>query len=150
MFCSVPINFKWIISFSLVSLNIRFLLYNKYSIWSALKKYFGNATLGFPKLSCSVSTGWTGLFCPCVLFGRNVERLRDDTPWTTPCVCHAIFIEGGIALAAATAVFHGIDPRTAFLICEGLLFSWWMCGIYTGLFRQSLQKKYHLKVIAVA
>ncbi|KAI8540268.1 hypothetical protein RHMOL_Rhmol09G0249800 [Rhododendron molle] len=88
---------------------------------------------------------WTGLFCPCVLFGRNVERLREDTPWTTPCVCHAIFIEGGIALAAATAVFHGIDPRTSFLICEGLLFSWWMCGIYTGLFRQSLQKKYHLK-----
>jgi len=88
---------------------------------------------------------WTGLFCPCVLFGRNVERLREDTPWTTPCVCHAIFIEGGIALATATAIFHGIDPRTSFLICEGLLFSWWMCGIYTGLFRQSLQKKYHLK-----
>ncbi|XP_057482284.1 cell number regulator 6-like [Actinidia eriantha] len=88
---------------------------------------------------------WTGLFCPCVLFGRNVESLREDTPWTIPCICHAIFVEGGIALAAATAVFHGIDPRTSFLICEGLLFSWWMCGIYTGLFRQSLQKKYHLK-----
>lgn len=112
--------------------------------------YFGDTTLGFPKFSYSVSTGWTGLFCPCVLFGRNVERLREDTPWTTPCVCHAIFIEGGIALAAATAVFHGIDPRTSFLICEGLLFSWWMCGIYTGLFRQSLQKKYHLKVISIA
>ncbi|KAF7133545.1 hypothetical protein RHSIM_Rhsim09G0191200 [Rhododendron simsii] len=102
--------------------------------------------LGFsvaPKILRVVS--WTGLLCPCVLFGRNVERLREDTPWTTPCVCHAIFIEGGIALAAATAVFHGVDPRTSFLICEGLLFSWWMCGIYTGLFRQSLQKKYHLK-----
>lgn len=93
-----------------------------------------------------LSVGWTGLFCPCVLFGRNVERLRDDTPWTTPCVCHAIFVEGGIALAAATAVCHGIDPGTSFLIGEGLLFGWWMCGIYTGLFRQSLQKKYHLKV----
>lgn len=136
--------------FSLVSLNIRFLLYNKYSIWSGLRMYFGDTMLGFPKFSYSVSTGWTGLFCPCVLFGRNVERLREDTPWTTPCVCHAIFIEGGIALAAATAVFHGIDPRTSFLICEGLLFSWWMCGIYTGLFRQSLQKKYHLKVISIA
>lgn len=88
---------------------------------------------------------WTGLFCPCVLFGRNVESLRDDTPWTTPCVCHAIFVEGGIALAVATAVCHGIDPGTSFLIGEGLLFGWWMCGIYTGLFRQSLQKKYHLK-----
>ncbi|KAG5228560.1 cell number regulator [Salix suchowensis] len=88
---------------------------------------------------------WTGLFCPCVLFGRNTESLRDDTPWTTPCICHAVCVEGGIALAAATAVFHGIDPRTSFLICEGLLFAWWMCGIYTGLVRQSLQKKYHLK-----
>lgn len=88
---------------------------------------------------------WTGLLCPCVLFGRNVESLREDTPWTTPCMCHAIFVEGGFALAAATAFFHGVDPRTSFLICEGLLFGWWMCGIYTGLFRQSLQKKYHLK-----
>lgn len=87
----------------------------------------------------------TGLFCPCVLFGRNVETLRDDIPWTNACVCHAIFVEGGLALAAATAVFHGIDPRTSFLICESLFFAWWICGIYTGLFRQSLQNKYHLK-----
>lgn len=94
--------------------------------------------------------GWTGLFCPCVLFGRNVERLRDDTPWTSACICHAIFIEGGIALAAATAAFHGINPGTSFLICEGLLFSWWLCAIYTGLVRQSLQKKYQLKVTSVS
>ncbi|KAK4749683.1 hypothetical protein SAY87_027132 [Trapa incisa] len=88
---------------------------------------------------------WTGLFCPCVLFGQNFAALREDTPWTTPCVCHAVCVEGGIALAAATAVFHGIDPHTSFFICESLLFAWWMCGIYTGLARQSLQKKYHLK-----
>ncbi|XP_010258858.1 PREDICTED: cell number regulator 6-like [Nelumbo nucifera] len=88
---------------------------------------------------------WTGLFCPCVLFGHNVENLKEDIPWTNPCICHAIFVEGGIALAAATSIFHGIDPSTSFLICEGLMFTWWMCGIYTGLFRQSLQKKYHLK-----
>ncbi|CAN6460866.1 unnamed protein product [Victoria cruziana] len=50
-----------------------------------------------------------------------------------------------MALAAATAVLHGIDPGTSFLIGEGLLFTWWMCGIYTGLFRQELQRKYHLK-----
>ena len=93
-------------------------------------------------------TGWTGLFCPCVLFGRNVESLRDDDmDWRKPCVCHAILVEGGIALATATAAFHCIDPNMSFLICEGLLFTWWMCGIYTGLVRQSLQKKYHLKVI---
>lgn len=91
-----------------------------------------------------------GLFCPCVLFGRNVEQVREDTPWTGPCICHAIFVEGGLAFAAATAALHGfIDPRTTFLIGEGLFFSWWMCGIYTGLMRQSLQKKYHLKVILI-
>ncbi|KAF2303537.1 hypothetical protein GH714_019044 [Hevea brasiliensis] len=60
---------------------------------------------------------WTGLFCPC-----------------------------GLALAAATLFFHGIDPKTSFLICEGLLFTWWMCGIYTGLFRQSLQKHIILRI----
>ncbi|OWM80152.1 hypothetical protein CDL15_Pgr019316 [Punica granatum] len=91
------------------------------------------------------SFGWTGLFCPCVLFGRNVETLREDIPWTNGCVCHALCVEGGMAIAAATALFHGIDPKTSFLICESLFFAWWMCGIYTGLFRQSLQKKYHLK-----
>ncbi|GER46532.1 PLAC8 family protein [Striga asiatica] len=88
----------------------------------------------------------TGLFCPCILFGRNIEQLREDTPWTGPCIFHAIFIEGGLALAAGTAALNGlIDPRTICLITEGLFFSWWMCGIYTGLVRQSLQKKYHLK-----
>ncbi|XP_054782436.1 cell number regulator 6 [Prosopis cineraria] len=88
---------------------------------------------------------WTGLFCPCVLFGRNVEAMRDDIPWTNACVCHAMCVEGGMAVAAATAFINGIDPDTSFLIVESLLFMWWMCGIYTGLFRQSLQKKYHLK-----
>jgi len=95
-------------------------------------------------------TGLTGLFCPCVLFGRNVERLKEDTPWTGPCICHAIFIEGGISLAiataAATSFFPAVDPGTVCLIVEGLFFTWWMCGIHTGQVRQSLQKKYHLKV----
>eukprot|EP00270_Netrium_digitus_P006990 TRINITY_DN2021_c0_g1_i1.p1 TRINITY_DN2021_c0_g1~~TRINITY_DN2021_c0_g1_i1.p1 ORF type:complete len:232 (-),score=55.66 TRINITY_DN2021_c0_g1_i1:324-1019(-) len=90
------------------------------------------------------SSLWQGLFCPCVLFGKNVEALK-DVPWTTPCLCHAIFVEGGIALAASLALFNGsIDPGTAFLLGEGLVFAWWMCGIYTGLFRNELQKKYHL------
>lgn len=84
-----------------------------------------------------------GLFCPCVLFGRNVERLREDITWTKPCMCHAICVEGGIALAAGTAIVGCINPP--FLVFESFLFGWWMCGIYTGLFRQSLQKKYHLK-----
>lgn len=86
------------------------------------------------------------MFCPCVLFGENVETLREEIPWQNACVCHAMCVEGGMAVAAATALFHGIDPQTSFLISETLMFAWWMCGIYTGLFRQSLQKKYHLKV----
>ncbi|KAL3637976.1 hypothetical protein CASFOL_018424 [Castilleja foliolosa] len=48
----------------------------------------------------------TRLFCPCVLFGRNIDQLREDTPWTGPCICHAIFVEGGLALAATTAALH--------------------------------------------
>jgi hypothetical protein len=55
-------------------------------------------------------------------------------------------VEGGIALGAATVALHGIDPSMASLVAEGLLFAWWMCGIYMGLFRHELQKKYHLQV----
>ncbi|GAB2235160.1 hypothetical protein Droror1_Dr00027653 [Drosera rotundifolia] len=33
---------------------------------------------------------WTGLFCPCVLFGHNIESFREEIPWTNACVCHAI------------------------------------------------------------
>ncbi|KAL4385373.1 hypothetical protein GQ457_15G026680 [Hibiscus cannabinus] len=86
-----------------------------------------------------------GMFCPCVLFGQNVETLREDITRNDACMCHAVCVEGGMVAAAATLFFHGIDPQTSFLICETLLFAWWLCGIYNGLFRQSLQKKYHLK-----
>jgi hypothetical protein len=57
-----------------------------------------------------------------------------------------VFVEGGITLAILTAIFHGVDPRTSFLIGEGLVFSWWLCATYTGIFRQQLQRKYHLEV----
>ncbi|XP_059633898.1 cell number regulator 6-like [Cornus florida] len=87
----------------------------------------------------------TGLFCPCVLFGYNIESLKEEIPWNNACVCHAVCVEGGMALAAVTAVVHGIDPHTSVLIGEGLLFAWWMCGIYNGMARESLQRKYHLK-----
>ncbi|XP_037409148.1 cell number regulator 6-like, partial [Triticum dicoccoides] len=89
--------------------------------------------------------GWTGLFCPCVLFGRNVQALREDIPWTRPCTCHAVCVEGGIALAILTAIFHGVDPDTSILIGEGLVCSWWICSQYTGIIREKLQKKYHLE-----
>ncbi|PKA59577.1 Cell number regulator 6 [Apostasia shenzhenica] len=88
---------------------------------------------------------WKGLLCPCVLFGENVENIKEDVPHTTACACHAIFVEGGIALGAAMPMFYGIDPQTSCLIIEGLLFTWWMCAVYSGVFRQTLQRKYHLK-----
>jgi len=94
-----------------------------------------------------LGTVWRGCFCPCVLFGHNVEKMKDDVQWTTPCICHAIFVEGGIALGCATLALHGLNPKAVFLIGEGLIFAWWMCGVYTGLFRQELQRKYHLQVI---
>ncbi|XP_039034248.1 cell number regulator 6-like [Hibiscus syriacus] len=84
------------------------------------------------------------MFCPYVLFGQNVETLREDVTRNDACMCYAVCV-GGMVTAAATLFFHGIDPQTSFLICETLLFSWWLCGIYNGLFRQSLLKKYHLK-----
>eukprot|EP00271_Cylindrocystis_brebissonii_P013023 TRINITY_DN32569_c0_g1_i1.p1 TRINITY_DN32569_c0_g1~~TRINITY_DN32569_c0_g1_i1.p1 ORF type:complete len:228 (-),score=26.52 TRINITY_DN32569_c0_g1_i1:496-1179(-) len=86
-----------------------------------------------------------GAFCPCVLFGRNVEESK-DIPWTTPCILHGIFVEGGIGLAIATVILQStLDASTTFCLGEGLVFAWWMCGIHAGLFRQELQKKYHLK-----
>ena len=91
--------------------------------------------------------GIQGALCPCVLFGKNVESLKDDVPWSTACACHAVFVEGGIAAGIFLACFPTLlDPSTTFLLAESLFFAWWMCGIYTGLFRQELQKKYHLKV----
>ncbi|GLT60223.1 hypothetical protein SLA2020_329980 [Shorea laevis] len=88
---------------------------------------------------------WTGLFCPCVLFGHNMATSDKDIDWSHACMCHAVCIEGGMAMAAATLLFPGIDPTTLFLIWESLIFGWWMFGIYNGMCRGSLQRKYHLK-----
>lgn len=96
---------------------------------------------------CAEDAGscWTGLFCPCVLFGRNIETLKGDISERAACIGHVICVEGGMTAAAVTSVLHGIDPQTMCLIYEGLFFAWWMCGIYTSMSRQSVQKKYHLK-----
>ncbi|XBJ17490.1 hypothetical protein VPH35_008883 [Triticum aestivum] len=65
----------------------------------------------------------TGLFCPCVLFGRNVQALRRYP------------MDNTLHLSCYTSV----------LIGEGLVFGWWLCSIYTGNFRQQLQRRYHLE-----
>lgn len=65
--------------------------------------------------------------------------------WSRPCICNAIYVGGGIGLAAATTIFHGVGSRTTFLIYEDLLFC--LVLAYTlVLFGQSLQRKYHLQV----
>ncbi|KAI5018060.1 hypothetical protein ZWY2020_042948 [Hordeum vulgare] len=84
---------------------------------------------------------WTGLFCPCVLFRRNVQALSEDIPWTLPCICHAVCVEGGIALAILTSIFHGVDPDMSIQIGESLVCGWWMCSHYTSIVREKLQKK---------
>ncbi|KAK8916970.1 Cell number regulator 6 [Platanthera zijinensis] len=89
-------------------------------------------------------TCWKGLFCPCVLFGQNVQNIQDDAQWTSACVCHAIFIEGGIALGAALPMFYGFDPKISCMIIESFCFAWWLCALNTGAFRKKLQRKYHL------
>ncbi|KAI7999128.1 Threonylcarbamoyladenosine tRNA methylthiotransferase [Camellia lanceoleosa] len=60
--------------------------------------------------------GLTGLFCPCVLFGRNVENLNADISQRVACVGHIICVEGGMTFATLTSVLNGIDPQTLFLI----------------------------------
>ncbi|XP_028961916.1 cell number regulator 6-like isoform X2 [Malus domestica] len=69
-----------------------------------------------------------------------------DEPWTTGIFGCAEDREScGLALAALTAIFHGVDPWISITICEGLLCSWWMRVVFAGLVRQALQKKYHLQ-----
>eukprot|EP00244_Chara_vulgaris_P006997 TRINITY_DN2632_c0_g2_i1.p1 TRINITY_DN2632_c0_g2~~TRINITY_DN2632_c0_g2_i1.p1 ORF type:complete len:220 (-),score=18.44 TRINITY_DN2632_c0_g2_i1:486-1145(-) len=79
-----------------------------------------------------------GLFCPCVLFGRNVERVN-QTPWTGPCICHAVCVEGGAATAIGALIyFHFQQLVIPFIF-------WWLCGLYMAGPRSELQRKYRLE-----
>ncbi|GJN20113.1 hypothetical protein PR202_gb07443 [Eleusine coracana subsp. coracana] len=103
------------------------------------QELYGSAVVDLP--------GWTGLLCPCVLFGRNAEAVI-GAPWMGFCTCHAICIEGGIALAIIAAACESVAPAPAvscLLISEGLLCCWMVSAIFTTLARHELQKKYHLK-----
>lgn len=88
------------------------------------------------------TAGLTGLFCPCVLFGRNLQSLREDTHWTRPCICHAIFVEGGISLGianvAAAFLIPGINPWISCAICEGLYFIWILRDFNSKTFKISM------------
>lgn len=37
--------------------------------------------------------GLTGLFCPCVLFGPNVETLKEEISQNGACICHVILCD---------------------------------------------------------
>lgn len=97
-------------------------------------------------LRCTVSV-LQGAFCPCILFGKNVEKIKPEIPWKTAAICHGVLVEGGVCLAITLAAAPSlVDPSTMCFLGELLVYSWWVCGLYTGLFRQELQHKYHLKV----
>ncbi|TVU31715.1 hypothetical protein EJB05_23413 [Eragrostis curvula] len=94
---------------------------------------------------------WTGLLCPCVLFGRNAEAIR-GVPWKIPCTCHAVCIEGGIALAVltVTAAFHSVvAPGVACMIAEGLVCGWMLTATYTG-FTSLIEECHFPNELAVA
>ncbi|XP_073125150.1 cell number regulator 6-like [Henckelia pumila] len=88
-----------------------------------------------------------GLFCPCVLFGRNVAQVRDNCTWIAPCIFHAVYVEGGVALAAAflAGLQSVLAPRTSGCILEVLVFGWMMSGLCTSTVRDSLEERYLLE-----
>eukprot|EP00270_Netrium_digitus_P001146 TRINITY_DN11251_c0_g1_i1.p1 TRINITY_DN11251_c0_g1~~TRINITY_DN11251_c0_g1_i1.p1 ORF type:complete len:188 (-),score=37.71 TRINITY_DN11251_c0_g1_i1:249-779(-) len=70
-----------------------------------------------------------GLFCPCVLFGQNVERLHGRS-CLGPCVIHCVL--GG---AVATLLSPMVGPAALWLTCV---------SCYTCSYRTELRSKYHL------
>lgn len=91
-----------------------------------------------------LTLGRQGAVCPCMLYGHNVERLEEGkTSWREPCIYHAVFVEGGLALAAGTGILHCLQTP---LIFEGLICTWMLCSTLTSNYRISLQRKYHLQV----
>lgn len=73
-----------------------------------------------------------GLWCPCVLFGRNVELL-EGRQWTGPCLMHILL--WGIATGIGCSLTHGT--------MLGLLGSCVPC--YACGYRKMLRAKYDLE-----
>lgn len=71
-----------------------------------------------------------GLFCPCVLFGKNVEKLH-SRPFFGPCCIHCV-LGGGVAFGASWVV----GPAAFWLT----LVSCYACG-----YRTEIRSKYHLQ-----
>ncbi|MCO5614057.1 hypothetical protein L7F22_068338 [Adiantum nelumboides] len=73
-----------------------------------------------------------GLWCPCILFGRNVEVL-EGRPWTGPCLMHALL----------WSVAAGIGCSVTHWTLLGLLASCVPC--YACGYRKILRSKYNLE-----
>ncbi|KAH7284747.1 hypothetical protein KP509_34G068700 [Ceratopteris richardii] len=73
-----------------------------------------------------------GLWCPCILFGRNVEVL-EGRPWTGPCLMHALLLS--VAAGIGYSLTHGT--------LLGLLVSCVPC--YACGYRKILRTKYNLE-----
>ncbi|XP_068660367.1 protein PLANT CADMIUM RESISTANCE 10 isoform X2 [Aristolochia californica] len=73
-----------------------------------------------------------GLFCPCVLFGKNAEFLGAES-WTGPCMTH--FILWGLVNGLCCMLTDGL-----LLGIPGSVVACYACG-----YRKSLRAKYNLQ-----
>ncbi|KAJ1692812.1 hypothetical protein LUZ63_009510 [Rhynchospora breviuscula] len=84
-----------------------------------------------------------GLFCPCVLYGKNLETL-EGTPWQEACSGHACFLVAGAAMMVSLATCQ-MSPDTVWCISEGLLCGWFIFSATISSGREQMQKKFHLE-----
>uniref|UniRef100_A0A0C9RFS9 TSA: Wollemia nobilis Ref_Wollemi_Transcript_29843_741 transcribed RNA sequence n=1 Tax=Wollemia nobilis TaxID=56998 RepID=A0A0C9RFS9_9CONI len=75
---------------------------------------------------------WIGLFCPCILFGKNVEYLEGQS-WTGPCVVH--FLLWGVVTGMCCSLTEG-----TLLGLLGSFVSCYACG-----YRRAIRTKYNLE-----
>lgn len=77
--------------------------------------------------------GCLGCWCPCVLFGQNVEML-EGKPWIGPCLMH--FLLWGVVTGLCCALTEGT--------IVGVLGSCVPC--YVCSYRKALRTRYNLEV----
>ncbi|XP_002971358.2 protein PLANT CADMIUM RESISTANCE 10 [Selaginella moellendorffii] len=89
-------------------------------------------TSGICACSDDIPSCCLGLFCPCILFGRNVETL-EDRPWVGPCVMHLLL------WGAVTGLCCALTEGTALGVAASCV-SCYACG-----YRKTLRDKYNLE-----
>ncbi|KAL6130650.1 hypothetical protein ACLB2K_069029 [Fragaria x ananassa] len=83
-------------------------------------------------------------FAHVCCLGVTLKQYEKKFPGIMPVFAMPCVLKEELLLQQQVHSFMVLILRRQFS-SETLLFAWWMCAIYTGLFRQSLQKKYHLK-----